>query len=166
MWDCKFNNYQCKLPGLNSLNKWYRPILLKFALMSEWLGLEWVGDESRVLGSDPGERDECTEESDSAGTWKHHHILGVALTQADVTQWKPQGQPDTGLLCLRPKHMRAVLRAVGYVENGNLKSKKRFTAYPCYGNDVSQASNVRTTVFNLPVERHSELDTRWVSGDE
>lgn len=43
---------------------------------------------------------ECTEESDVAGTWKRHHICGVALTQADITQWKPSDfQSDTGLLC-------------------------------------------------------------------
>lgn len=48
-----------------------------------------------------GQRYECTdEESDFVGTWKHHHSLGVALTQADITQWKPQDfQSDTGLLC-------------------------------------------------------------------
>lgn len=33
--------------------------------------------------------DECREESDLAGIWKRHHILGVALTQADIIQWKP-----------------------------------------------------------------------------
>lgn len=43
---------------------------------------------------------ECAEESDVAGTWKRHHILGVALTQADITQWKAKDfQSDTGLLC-------------------------------------------------------------------
>lgn len=44
-----------------------------------------LNDSSRVGGSESSSARECAEESDAAGIWKQHHILGVALTQADVT---------------------------------------------------------------------------------
>lgn len=54
--------------------------------LTERLELNCVGDECRTTVK----TDEYAQDSDPACSWKRHHILGVALTQADIIKWKSQ----------------------------------------------------------------------------
>lgn len=82
----------------------------------------WV---KKVPESDHVHRDECAEDSYTAGSWKCHHILGVSLTQTDITQWKPLDfQSDTGLLCWSTWALSKNHQIVWKVGDWSLKKKR------------------------------------------